>query len=572
MFQQNCEGISKFALTCQTYSKNMKNYILLFVISIFSVSAIFADSTIKVRKQIEWYETPIIHNPTGNFPTEILAFDDALYNPVHPSLPYFSERRPVESAGKVSVNLINVQYEPFTKAPSEDDRFLSEELNINTKVYNDRGQYYLYFFFIPIRKTASGQYERVTAFELELNFTSVPTARPRNDYTYNSVLEEGDVYKISVTSSGVHKIDYDFLKNSLDLNIDNVDPRKIKLYGQHGGMLPELVDAERVDDLEELAIVIQGESDGSFDNGDYILFYAEGATKWHFDPATNTFKQPNNVYSSKNYYYLKVESTDGLRLSDKSSMNETVYTTSTFDSYTRFEEDRFNLLNEASGTQGSGKDWYGDIFNPTRERSYSFAFPNLITSEPAHVVIKFAGRTKTSSIFTATVQGQNFSKTISNINWTNTESLYARVAKVSETINLNSPDVEVTLQYPAVGDGTNLGWVDYIEFNVRRELTKISSQLAFRDQKTLNYASTTFRVRGVDGNTEVWDITNPLSNPKSSSLPLMVPNYNLGQRPPTIYENSSLSKEMEIYLLPKLLRMDEPLPIRTITALTTSIW
>ena len=61
----------------------------------------------------------------------------------------------------------------------------------------------MYYDFIPIRKTASGNFERLTSFEIELDFKANATAQNRNDYTYTSELSEGDIYKIGVSETGI---------------------------------------------------------------------------------------------------------------------------------------------------------------------------------------------------------------------------------------------------------------------------------------------------------------------------------------------------------------------------------
>ena len=142
------------------------------------------------------------------------------------------------------------------------------------------------------------------------------------------------------------------------------------------------------------------------------------------------------------------------------------------------------LLNEATGSQGSGRDWYGDPFNPVRERTYNdFSFPNIITSEAATLRVRFAARGRTSSSMTASIAGQNFSTSFTQVNWTDNEASYARNKVLEGTFTPSGSNLSVNISYPAVGDGTNIGWIDYIELNVRRQLKMEGSQFAFRDQK-----------------------------------------------------------------------------------------
>jgi hypothetical protein len=54
-----------------------------------------------------------------------------------------------------------------------------------------------------------------------------------------------------------------------------LNPKKIRLYGNGAGMLAQPNSTFRYDDLEENNIWINGESDGKFNAGDYILFYGK---------------------------------------------------------------------------------------------------------------------------------------------------------------------------------------------------------------------------------------------------------------------------------------------------------
>jgi peptidase C25-like protein len=487
----------------------MKNSLLLLILLI-TFSSGFSNTSIRITKTINWQSSPIVHNPTGNFPIKIWAFDGAAYNDLYPTLPMVSERSLVSSFGNATARLVNTSFESFDKEESEDDIYLSENISIHTKVLKDRNNYFLYFNFIPIRKTASGTFERLTSFEIVLDFEETPIATSRNDYTYTSELSDGEIYKIAVSETGIHKISYEFLKNEVGIDIDNINPNKIRILGNGGGMLPELIDDPRYDDLEEINIRIIGDEDNQFNSSDYILFYAEGPDKWYYDEETKKYNRPKNIYSDQNFYFIKIGSQNGLRVTSQSSISSTNYTTTSFDDYQRFEEDKFNLLNESLGAQGSGRNWYGDPFNPTRERSYNFSFPNIKTSDPVSLKVVFAGRSKSSSSVRVSVEGQEFSESFPNANFANNETSYAYNRLINQTFSASSDDIIITVTYPSVGDGTNIGWLDYIELNTRNNLNKISDQFIFRDHKTMDYNTSTFQVSNVNGNTLIWDITDPL--------------------------------------------------------------
>ena len=490
-----------------------------------SLSIVFAQTPITLQKELIWQSTPVIHNPTGNFATEIWRFDGASFTPNHPSLPLFSERFALNSNRKISVEVIAANFEKLERKPDAYDSFLSDELMINTSVEQDRQQYFGHLFFIPIIKNGNGQYEKVVSFTLKI--TSRPeTVAPTRDptYTFNSVLSDGTIYKIAVNQNGVHKLDYNFLKNDLGINIDNIDPRKIQLFGNGGGMLPEKLSTFRYDDLEENAIKIVGEDDGSFDASDYILFYGEGANEQVFDSIDNVFRYVKNVYDDNTYYFIKIADENGLRISSQASVSNTNYTTTSFDAFKYYHEDQTNLLYAFQSAQGSGRQWFGDIFSAVRDRSYNniFSFPNIISDEGNKVKMKiaFAARNSLSSTYTAKVNGQSFTKNIPNVLTGNVEAPYARIGLIEESFVASSSNLDVNITYPIVGNGTNTGWLDYIEMNARRQLSLVSSQLLFQDIQSIGLGNITqFKVAGANGNTTIWDISDPLK-PKQQNASL----------------------------------------------------
>ena len=100
----------------------------------------------------------------------------------------------------------------------------------------------------------------------------------------------------------------------------STDPSKIKIFGNGGGMLPQPNNAPRPSDLEETSIFISGESDGTFDKGDFILFFAEGPYHVAFDIERNLFAYQSNLYSNKNFYFITVSTGKGKRVSELQSI------------------------------------------------------------------------------------------------------------------------------------------------------------------------------------------------------------------------------------------------------------
>ncbi len=87
----------------------------------------------------------------------------------------------------------------------------------------------------------------------------------------NSILSSGDWYKIAVEETGIYKVTYNNLE-SYGIDVDNIDPRNLALFGNPAGMLSESLDEDYYTDIKSIAIQVIGEDDGVFDPQDYILF------------------------------------------------------------------------------------------------------------------------------------------------------------------------------------------------------------------------------------------------------------------------------------------------------------
>ena len=91
----------------------------------------------------------------------------------------------------------------------------------------------------------------------------------KDSYSSSSILSQGLWFKIAVTSDGIYRIDYSKLKQ---LGLEN--PSNPRIFGNNPGQLSYYNDAPKPDDLKELSILTSTGSDGVFNDGDYLLFFA----------------------------------------------------------------------------------------------------------------------------------------------------------------------------------------------------------------------------------------------------------------------------------------------------------
>ncbi len=501
----------------------MKNTLLGLLI-ILGSPAIYAQSSISVERSIEWASEPSRHTLVSGEVVTFWEFKNCSYSDAAPELPVFSERIPLASRSALSVDVVSMQFESFAFKPIGDAAALTDDVRVEVTLEQERNRFFARLRFIPIRKTGNN-YERVTSFNLNIRTTVIPEPLKERGgpLTFTSALNSGTIYKFGVAQSGVYKLDYGFLKNELGIsNLDNVDPRTIRVFGNGGGMLPERNSDLRADDLIENAVFVDGESDGKFDQGDYILFYAVGPDPWVYRPGTldPELTVRKHLYDTRGWYFIKTGDGNGLRMTEQASVPASVVTEE-FDDFRRLEDDKVNLLDFSTSGQGSGKKWFGDYFYQTRERSYNVEFPNVVTGSAARVRAEFAGRSGVSSVVKLTAGTTTFSRTINGVNVSNNEASFAALGVLQGSFQPTGDQVEVKIQYPEVAQQSE-GWLDFIEINARRQLKMSGSIMEFRDLRSLAQAATTFRLSGLKSTTglTIWDISNaqmPLVQQKTQS-------------------------------------------------------
>lgn len=479
---------------------------------------LLAAGPVVIEHEFKWEEEPQEINVEGQL-VESWAFEGGISSSEYPGLYFFASRFPVDGYGQLAVEVLEAEYENFDKQAAPGDNVLSSRLNFQTDVIRERGQYFGKLAFAPIVER-QGAYQRLKRIKLQVRLlpsSSPVTARGPNNTT-ESALMDGQIYKIAVNESGMHKVTYQFLQQLSEIDIDAVDPRQIKIYGNEGGKLPYYTEEPRPDDLLENAIYIEGEEDGSFDPGDYILFYAYGPDKWSYDESLEQFVMQKNIYDQQNYYFIRFDGGSGLRTAEASPGNDGSTTVNSYDYYTRFERDEVNLLHDWDKAQGSAKNWYGDHFKVTREYNYPYAFslPNLIAAEPVKVRASMALRARVSSSFfidlgSKTLESNN-ANAVNSIGGSSASTrAYATRATLNESVLLSPGDLSMTVRYPYPqnpGDESE-GWLDYVQVNARLGLSINGEQLTFRDLASLNTGRVRFQVAGTNSNHRVWDITDP---------------------------------------------------------------
>ena len=251
-------------------------------------------------------------------------------------------------------------------------------------------------------------------------------------------------------------------------------------------------------DLTENAIQFVGESDGVFDNQDYILFYAEGMDKWSEDYRSNL-----NIYADKSYYYVTAEGGTGKRIVDMTQPSAAATTIiNTFDDYQFHEIESVNVAK-------LGRVWFGEQFSVDNEQDFDFKFPNIVSSSPIKVTVHAASAAfnPTSFKIEANVQlvgNIPFSSLTTNSGIEVYENSLSNIP-----VNVSSEDVVVKVTYDNGSVPSSKGYLDYINIKAKRNLKGYGKQFPFQfDQASSLMGVGEYQLSNASTITQVWDITD----------------------------------------------------------------
>ena len=331
---------------------------------------------------------------------------------------------------------------------------------------------------------------------------------PAGSGPFNSVLAEGSWYKFAVTKNGVYRINSAMLSEA-GIDVNSIDPRKISIFGNGGGMLPQANSEPRVQDLIENAIFVSGQEDGRFDSNDVILFYGQGPHDYGFDETTQKFTYQKNLYSDTTYYFLTIGSTEGLRITNQSNVGGALPVITSYDYYEAFEEDRFNLIS-------SGRKWYGEGFKTTA-KDFVFDIAGIAPNTPATLEVSTMSFNSfdNNSTFNILADGnpvgqQSFAGVTSYIYGLKGDDQLNRF-EFNTSILSSANSLTVNLQFNPSANTESTGYLDYLFLTIQRRLSMADDQIQFRSAGSLAHPASTFEINDFPSGARVWDISNPLS-------------------------------------------------------------
>ncbi|MCC5946652.1 MAG: type IX secretion system sortase PorU [Bernardetiaceae bacterium] len=325
-----------------------------------------------------------------------------------------------------------------------------------------------------------------------------------------SVLSEGIFYKMRISQTGIHKITFQDLQ-AAGINPNEINPRQIQIFGNGGGMLPQLNSAERQIDLVENAIEVVGEADGRFDAQDYILFYAENAHQFRYDASLGMIRHEQNIYDDFNYYFLTFNQSEGKRLTAQADTPIDGEPLAIFDEIKHYEKDDINVLAAIRfAPGGSGRDWYGELFELQRSHTIRFETEGMVAGEPLKVHSAVMALSSQASTYQYAINGAPLgSITMQGLPISTYTRKGDRRAQVFEAVAPSSNRLEIGITYERQEDNA-FGYLDFVSVQYKRALRmEASAPLYFRSVDAMQFDATRFDIES-NRNIRVWNLKNPL--------------------------------------------------------------
>ena len=481
----------------------MKQYLLYLVL--FFTTIVSSQDLLVKKIELDWIPKQLIHsNKDQTWHMPVVSGNSVDFSKLSPT---FVKKWQVANHTNVSfLELKNIVYETITEASlyDIDKSNIPTEPIVKMQIRSTRDVSHAIFQISPLVKQRL-QFKKIISFEVHYKLTNNATINRTRTTPFNSVLASGEWFKFSVDTTGIYKLDRSFL-NNLGINISSINPKNLSVYGNGGQLLPYRIGDFRHDDLQENAIYLHGEEDESFDNGDYILFYAKGPDNWTHNNSLSSLKHQKNIYTDKAFYFVHIGNQPGKRITNAPiNMQIPQIEFTNFDDYIVHELEQKNLFS-------AGQQWLGESFDIENERNIYLNFSHIDSSYPLSIKTRVVASSLQNTSLSVAVNNQN-------LYTQNLNAVYGYNLAISNTatntINLNTESLDFHLSFNNNSDLSAECFLDYIEIIGKKSLIATDKQFSFRNFEVLNTTSPiSYSLQNATNIFQVWDVTD-LINPQN---------------------------------------------------------
>ena len=476
----------------------MKKISILFLISFFS-SLLYAQSV-----NLKWEGSTVIDYGTDKLTVPFFSNDGFSYENENI---YYSVKTDSEKQQKAQ----NFKWEKISIKEIfglNSSSFPNKEESFATQYFNKYDNTTLGFLKVSALKFEKGEIFRLISFDIVADNQPIQKNFAQKTGTTENPLKSGNFYKIKVDKSGIFKITAKFLRDN-GINPSSINPKNFRIYGNGGVMLPEHNRDHRYSALQENAIQVVGEDDGTWNDDDYALFYAQGPHGYNLYPQLNgsgggnkrretRIDNPNNfinIYDDFSYYFINFDQGMGKRVENSDlPLNGDLITR--YDAYQFINEEKFNLMK-------FGRIWTGDSFTDTKTITFTTNSP-ISVDDPIFYKARVIGYGSQGNKINYSINGQNLQT------FSNSDNEFSPLTYYGTIFDLTGNQLTLNISSDTSVNPNGRYYFDYAEVQYKEDLKYNGNQMNFRsfDISEGLGDSFSFNINNTSGMEQVWDVSD----------------------------------------------------------------
>ena len=311
----------------------------------------------------------------------------------------------------------------------------------------------------------------------------------------NSLFSKGKWIKIEASATGIHKINFSWLKN-----IGFSHPESVRIFGSRNERISLPTSASDENSPVQIPAMRITDSGGN----DFYLFYVQGPVNWNFDQIAGQYRPViNQAARGKSWYFLTEDSGIALPFpTGQQPAGTTIVKVTDFDDFAFWGEEKISLLE-------SGTRWFTSLLNGGTQQTKIFQFPDRQEKEPVLCNVFAAGRSSSTTTLDVSMNG----KISGNLHFypvaPTSDGDFASPDSARIVSMLSGGDISLNLSFS--GASPNLCWFDYATVQVRRALFYRGKPLVFCDSRNPGKDKIAeYQINGAVPGLQLWDLSNPL--------------------------------------------------------------
>ena len=324
-------------------------------------------------------------------------------------------------------------------------------------------------------------------------------------------IPNGQWFQFFLTEDGISAITFASISSLID-DVSVIDPRSFSILMSHelGRPRTHSFNQTLIDNHYEIPIIVTGEDDGSFDDGDKIIFYGRGSSG--FDIENNVMEWDQNIYFTSNSCWLLIPEDDqvrGKRITEAEQPQSGILLDYGISSH-HVESDLINL--KASGTE-----WVSNAIPSGGSQPIVLNLPVPKSGADISILARFRGHSVTET----SLSTHELSIRHGNVNGNQLGSIVNWTGNSAREFSTNAPNLDLN-------NGTNIFYIknqsadansypylDYFQLHYGRELHfgpnyEFQAPISNQDLRFFFYGNRPSDIR-------LWDISN-LLNIKSLNI------------------------------------------------------